>query len=159
MTCFRLLASWVAMAAAAMMLTACGGSSMFPSPSVAPPAASAPTIRPEEIVGKWGYGAYYNEKDRARTQTAAAAECTRPVVITRGPNGGVMMPVVNQAQAELTIKGGPGGKNFLGPPGEAGGDKDSEIISFDGRILVTRTVASDEVGHATSVYVRCGPKA
>jgi hypothetical protein len=154
---FRLLASSVATAAAAMMLTACGGMNMFPA--AAPPTAYAPSIRPEEIVGKWGYGAYYNEKDRARTQAAAGAECNRPIVITRGPSGGLMMPMVNQAQAELTIKGGPGGKNYIGPPGEAGGDKDSEIVSFDGKVLVTRTVAGDEVGHATSVYVRCGPKA
>jgi len=141
--------------AAATTLTACAQSTV--SSSVAP--TSAPTIRPDEIVGRWGYGAYYNEKDRARTQAAAGAECNRPITIALGPNGGLMMPIVNQGQAELAIKGGPGGKNFIGPPGEAGGEKDSEIVSFNGKVLVTRTVAADETGHATSVYVRCGPKA
>ena len=29
------------------------------------------SIRPEEVVGRWGYGAYHKEEDRARTEAAA----------------------------------------------------------------------------------------
>jgi hypothetical protein len=165
MRCFRLAATMAVTAVMAVTLTACGGANMFPSlppmfSSAAPQPASAPsTIQPEQIVGNWGYGAYYNEKDRRRTQAAAKAECSRPVTVSRGPNGGLMMPMVNQSQQELNIKGGPGGKDFIGPPGEAGAEHDSEIVSFDGKILVTRTVATDAAGRATSIYVRCGPKA
>lgn len=156
---FRVLTS-MAMVAGATMLAACAGSSWpgFTSPP-APQATVAPSIRPEELVGRWGYAAYYNEKDRARIETAAKGQCTRPVTISRGPNGGLVMPMVNQSQQELTIKGGPGGKNYIGPPGEAGAQQDSEIVSFDGNVLITRTIATDEIGHASSVYVRCGPKA
>ena len=152
----------VGLAVGATMLAGCAGSnlpSIFSSTPSPPPPPAAASIRPEELVGRWGYAAYYNEKDRPRIQAAAKAQCTRPVTISRGPNGGIMMPMVNQSQQELTVKGGPGGKNYIGPPGEAGAPQDSEIVSFDGNVLITRTVASDESGHANSVYVRCGPKA
>jgi hypothetical protein len=67
--------------------------------------------------------------------------------------------MVNQSQQELSIKGASGGRNFIGPPGDAGAEHDSEIVSFDGNTLITRTVAADEAGHVTSIYVRCRPKA
>ena len=44
---------------------------------------------------------------------------------------------------ELRLKGSPGGKNYIGPPGPAGGEKDREIVSFDGRVLVTRFIDKD----------------
>ncbi len=158
MSRFRILAS-VALTAGAAMLAGCAGSG-FPSlSSSTPPPPAVASIRPEELVGRWGYAAYYNEKDRPRIQAAAKVQCTRPVTISRGPNGGILMPMVNQSHDELTIKGGPGGKNYIGPPGEAGIPQDSEIVSFDGNTLITRTMATDETGHANSVYVRCGPKA
>ena len=71
------------------------------------------------------------------------------------------MHLADQAQPqELRVKGGPGGKNYIGPPGEAGGPQDREIVSFDGRILITRFVDQEVAGrYGTSVYVRCGPKA
>ena len=78
------------------------------------------SIRPEEIVGRWGYGAYHNEADRARTEAAARGQCGQPVVINRGPNGGVMMYLADSAQLqELHLKGSPNGKNYVGPPGPA----------------------------------------
>ncbi len=155
----RLPASVAAMVAGSLTLTGCASST--PTAAVAPDpiATYAPTIRAEQLVGRWSYGAYYDEKDRVRTEAAAKGMCGRPVTISRGANGGLVMPMVNQGQAELSVKGGAGGKNFIGPPGEAGGEHDSEIISFNGNVLITRTVASDGTGHANSVYVRCGPKA
>jgi hypothetical protein len=152
MNWWRVLGS-MALAGAGGVLAACATSSVAPQP------AASSSIRPEELVGRWGYAAYYDEKDRARIQAAAKAQCTRPVIISRGKNGGIVMPMVNQSGAELAIKGGPGGKNYIGPPGDAGGQQDSEIVSFDGNVLITRTIAADETGHANSVYVRCGPKA
>jgi hypothetical protein len=94
-------------------------SSPFSSSSDTPPpqtAATAPempaSIRPEEVVGRWGYGAYHKEEDRARTEAAARGQCGQPVVINRGPNGGVMMYLADSAQLqELHLKGSPSGKN------------------------------------------------
>jgi hypothetical protein len=61
---------------------------------------------------------------------------------------------------ELRIKGSRSGKNFIDPPGPAGGDRDREIVSFDGRVLITRFIDKDaDTRYGTMVYVRCGPKA
>jgi hypothetical protein len=116
------------------------------------------TIRPEEIVGRWGYGAYHNETDRARTEAAARGQCGQPVLINRGPGGGVMMYLADSAQLqELVLKGGPGGRNFIGPPGPAGGPQDREVVAFDGRVLVLRWINPDvQTRYGTGVYVRCG---
>jgi hypothetical protein len=61
---------------------------------------------------------------------------------------------------ELVLKGGPGGKNYVGPPGEAGQPNDREILSFDGRVMQMRWIDPEVLGrYGTSVLVRCGPKA
>jgi hypothetical protein len=132
-------------------------------PPMAAPAAVAEmpaSIKPEEIVGRWGYGAYHNDTDRARTEAAARSQCGQPVVINRGPNGGVLMYLADSAQLrELNLKGSPSGKNYIGPPGPAGGMEDREIVSFDGRALVLRWVNPEVVArYGTGVYVRCAPE-
>jgi hypothetical protein len=163
---FRLLAS---VALVAVLLSACATNpfSGFPSAEAPPPApppapAAIPempaSIRAEEVVGRWGYGAYHNEADRKRTEAAALKQCGQPVVINRGPNGGVMMYLADSAQLhELRLKGGPGGKNYIGPPGPPGGPQDREVVSFDGRTMVLRW-SSPEVAsrYGIGMYVRCG---
>ena len=68
-----------------------------------------------------GFTSYHREQDRARTEAAARAQCRSPYVISRGPNDGVMMHLADQRQpSELRLKGSPTGKNYIGPPGEAG---------------------------------------
>ena len=76
--------------------------------------------------------------DRARTEAAARAQCKQPYVIGAGANGGVIMHLADQATPqELRLKGSPSGKNYIGPAGPAGGEQDREIVSFDGRVLIT----------------------
>jgi hypothetical protein len=137
------------------------------TPPIEAPAAGAPTTpalpsqyKPEELVGRWGYGAYHNDADLARTAAAARAQCGQPVIINRGPNGGVMMYLADSAELqELVLKGSPGGKNYIGPPGEAGGPQDREIVSFDGRTMVLRWIDPEVAGrYGTGVYVRCAPE-
>jgi len=143
-------------------LALCACSSFSPSGQApAPAVVAAPeipsTIRPEEIVGRWGYGSYHNEADLARTANAARGQCGQPVVIDRGPQGGVMMYLADSAQLqELQLKGSQSGKNYIGPPGPAGGMQDREIVSFDGRTLVLRWMDPEVAGrYGTGVYVRC----
>jgi hypothetical protein len=116
--------------------------------------------RPEEVVGRWGYGAFHNESDLARTSAAARGQCGQPVEITRGANGGVMMYLADSAQLqELQLKGSANGKNYIGPPGNAGGPQDREIVSFDGRTMVLRWMDPEVAGrYGTGVYVRCAPE-
>jgi hypothetical protein len=154
------------LASIAVCVLALFGCTTNPPAVQAPPAEPAlgpempSSIRPEEIVGRWGYGAYHNEADRARTEVAARGQCGQPVLINRGPNGGVLMYLADSAQLqELNLKGSPSGKNYIGPPGPGGGVQDREIVAFDGRTLILRWM-NPEVAtrYGTGVYVRCGPE-
>jgi hypothetical protein len=118
-----------------------------------------PAFPPQDIVGRWGLAAYHKDEDRARTEQAAIAGCKQPYVITLGPTGGVMMHLADEATpTELRLKGGPGGKTFIGPAdSEPGGAQDREVVSFDGRVLILRWMDSEVQGrYGTMVYVRCG---
>ncbi len=158
---FRLLAG---AALCAMTLSACSTNPFShpePQAAMAPPPAVPEipaSIRAEEIVGRWGYGAYHNDADRVRTETAARGQCGQPVIINRGPNGGVMMYLADSAQLqELSLKGSPSGKNYIGPPGPAGGPQDREIVTFDGRSIVMRWMNPEVANrYGMGVYVRCG---
>ena len=152
-----LLAAGLALPGCSSMpsLSGFGGSSEPPPP---PAAQEMPSkFSPEEVVGRWGFTSYHREQDRTRTEAAARGQCRSPYVISRGPNGGVMMHLADQRQpTELRLKGSPTGKNFIGPAGEAGMAEDREIVSFDGRVLITRFVDPDAGNrYGNMVYVRC----
>jgi hypothetical protein len=151
-----------------IFLGACGSMSL-PSLTSSPPPAPEPgvapempaTIRSDEIVGRWGLASYQDPKDRARTEAMARSQCKQPYVITAGAGGGVVMHLADQATPqELRLKGSPSGKNYIGPAGPTPGEQDREIVSFDGRVLVTRFVDKDaSVRYGNMVYVRCAPRA
>jgi hypothetical protein len=151
-----------------IFLGACGSfslPSLTSSPSEAPEAGVAPevpaTIRPDEIVGRWGLASFQNPNDRSRTEAAARTQCKQPYVIGAGSSGGVVMHLADQATPqELRLKGSPSGKNYIGPPGPAAGEQDREIVSFDGRVLITRFIDKDAATrYGNMVYVRCAPRA
>jgi hypothetical protein len=150
-------------AALALVLCACA---RWGAPSPGPPAPAAmaplpPAFPPEDIVGRWGYAAYHNDTDRQRTEKNAQAQCNKPVVINRGPTGGVMMYLADDPKlTELRVKGSPDGKTYIGPDGEPGGSRDREVVTFDGRVLILRWIDPEIAGrYGTSVYVRCGARA
>ncbi|MCC8966928.1 hypothetical protein H8A95_32525 [Bradyrhizobium sp. Pear76] len=165
----RMVARFAAISALTTLLGACGSMSL---PSLSSNPAPAPTepgvapempasIRPDEIVGRWGLASFQNPADRARTEAAARGQCKQPYVIGAGQNGGVIMHLADQATPqELRLKGSPSGKNYIGPPGPVPGEQDREIISFDGRVLITRFVDKDAATrYGNMVYVRCAPRA
>src|SRR5262245_36235579 len=148
--------------ALALCLAACSSfstTSSAPEPGVAPEVPA--TVRAEELVGKWGLASYQNPNDRARTEAQAKAQCKQPYVIGAGTSGGVVMHLADQATPqELRLKGSRGGKNYIGPAGPPGGEQDREIVSVDGRVLVTRFMDKDAaVRYGNMVYVRCGARA
>jgi hypothetical protein len=161
--------------AAGLLLSGCGGMNFsMPSfsgggsdtPPPPPPEASGGPAMPskyssEEMVGRWGFTSYQKEADRARTINTARGLCKSPYVIAKGPNGGVMMHLADERQpTELRLKGSPEGRNYIGPDGAAGQPGDREIVSFDGRVLVTRYVDPDAANrYGNMVYVRCSPRA
>jgi hypothetical protein len=118
-------------------------------------------VRASEIVGRWGYAAYHNPSDRARTETNARGQCRQPYVIGQGPTGGVMMYLADSSQLqELRLKGSQSGKDYIGPAGPTPGMQDREIVSFDGRVLVLKFVDPEVDGrYGIGVYVRCAPRA
>jgi hypothetical protein len=158
----------LAVLAAGLMLAGCSGFSLpsfstsSDTPPPPPPAAAAMPSKyaPEEVIGRWGFTSYHKEADRARTVAAARGQCRTPYVIARGPSGGVMMHLADQRQpSELRLKGSSDGKNYIGPDGEAGAPQDREILSFDGRVLITRYVDPDAANrYGNMVYVRCGAR-
>src|SRR5277367_5022938 len=143
----------------AFFLAACSTNPQ-PVEQAAPMPSGLPAIpskyKPEEVVGRWGYGAFHKDEDLTRT-AAARGQCGQPVEITRGPNGGVMMYLADSAQLqELQLKGSQTGKDYIGPPGDAGGAQDREIVSFDGRTMVLKWMDPEVAGrYGTGVYVRC----
>jgi hypothetical protein len=163
----RTVTNFSVISALAILLGACSSFSLgtssptasAPEPGVAPEAPA--TIRSEELVGKWGLASFQNPADRARTEKQALAQCKQPYVIGAGQSGGVVMHLADQATPEeLRIKGSQSGKNYIGPAGPPGGEQDREIVSFDGRVLVTRFVDRDAATrYGNMVYVRCGPRA
>jgi hypothetical protein len=165
----RAVASLGVVSALTIFLGGCGSMSLpsfsSSSPSAPPEPAVAPdmpaTIRADEIVGRWGLASYQNPADRARTEAAAKAQCKQPYVIGAGSSGGVIMHLADQATPqELRLKGSPSGKNYIGPPGPTPGEQDREIVSFDGRVLITRFVDKDAATrYGNMVYVRCSPRA
>ena len=146
-------------ACSSMSLPSFSSSPATPEPGLAPEMPA--TIRADEIVGRWGLASFQNPADRARTEAAARAQCKQPYVIGAGSSGGVIMHLADQATPqELRLKGSPSGKNYIGPPGPAGGEQDREIVSFDGRVLVTRFIDPDAATrYGNMVYVRCAPRA
>ena len=125
-----------------------------------PPVVAAPAISPDQIVGKWGFAAYHRDSDRDRTIREAKAQCNRPYVISKGPNGGLMMNLADQPDlSELVLKSGPDGKVYLGPPGDAGTADDRIVTNVDPNSFTTNWVDPDNAArYGTSVYERCGQK-
>jgi hypothetical protein len=152
-----------AMVAAALTLALAGCAGQAP-PQVAvaaapPPEVDAPpgSIPAQDLVGRWGFVAYHKQADRARTEVAARGLCNQPYVIGPGPTGGIMMHLADQSQPEeLRVKGGPGGRNYIGPQGPAADTRDREVVSFDGRVLILRWIDPEVAGrYGTGLYVRC----
>jgi hypothetical protein len=125
-----------------------------------PPIAAAPSVNPDQLVGKWGLAAYHRDSDRTRTIKEASAQCNKPYVISKGPSGGVMMYLADQPQlSELVLKAGPDGKTYLGPPGPAPVADDRIVENVDPNSFTTVWVDPDNATrYGTMVYERCGQK-
>jgi hypothetical protein len=154
-------------AAPLLMLAGCSSfnisnpfSSEPPPPSAPPPAPIIPpSLRAEDIVGRWGLASYHREQDRARTEVAARGQCSQAYIISRSQTGGVLMlGHDNPTIQDMTIKGSPEGKTYIGP-GPVSGADDREVVSFDGKVLILKWVDPEVAGrYGNMVLVRCGPE-
>jgi len=168
----RLLPIALTIAVAGLLMAGCssfnmpsfsgfGSSADTPPPPAVEGSLMPSKYSPEEFVGRWGFTSYQKEADRARTIKTAGGLCRSPYVIAKGPSGGIMMHLADQRQpSELRLKGSQDGRNFIGPAEEPGGSaQDREIVSFDGRVLITRYVYPDAANrYGNMVYVRCSAR-
>jgi len=71
-----------------------------------------------------------------------------------------MMHLADEAQpSELVVKGGPGGKNYIGPPGPAPALEDREILQISENSMTLRWMNEETLKrYGTMVYVRCGAR-
>ncbi len=144
--------------AAALLIASCSGSGFnMNMPSLTGPAAAPPAYNADQIAGRYGLAAYQRDEDRTRTETEARQQCRQPYEIAKGPSGGLIMHLADQSEPqELQLKGLAGGKTFIGPEGDAGGQQDREIVSFDGKVMVLRWVDTEVASrYGTAIYVRC----
>ncbi len=111
----------------------------------------------DKMVGQWGVASYREDKDRARTEAMARTHCRNPYVITKGPTDGVMMHVADDPKVyELTFKGAPNGKVYLGYNAPPGHQQDREVVSFSDNNVVLRFVDPEiNTRYGIYVYVRC----
>ena len=133
----------------------CGGETPPPTPAIA-----TPSVNPDALVGKWGLASYHKDEDRARTMKEARAQCNKPYVISKGPNGGLMMNLADQpTPSELVLKAGKDGSTYLGPPGDAGTADDRTVMNVDPNSFTTVWVDPDNASrYGTMVYERCGKR-
>ncbi len=144
--------------AAALLIASCSGSGFnMNMPSLTGPAAAPPAYNADQLAGRYGLAAYQRDEDRTRTEAEARQQCRQPYEIAKGPSGGLIMHLADQSEPqELQLKGLAGGKTFIGPDGEAGGQQDREIVSFDGKVMVLRWVDTEVASrYGTAIYVRC----
>jgi hypothetical protein len=124
--------------------------------------AALPSAYPiEKMFGRWGVASYRDDKDRARTEAMARAHCRNPYVIEKGATDGVMMHVADDPKVyELTFKGAPNGKTYLGFNAPPGDPQDREVVSFSDNLVVLRFVDAEiNNRYGIYVYVRCTQRA
>ena len=155
----RHLLSAVIVPAAILLLAGCAPFSSEASPPPPPaPAALPPSLRPEDIVGRWGFSSYHRDQDRSRTEAAAREQCAQPYLIDRSSGGNVIMLGHDNPQPlEMILKGSVEAKTYVGPGSDPAGADDREVVSFDGRVLILKWVDPEIAGrYGTMVLVRCG---
>jgi hypothetical protein len=153
---------------AAVMLASCSStnntfSSLNPFASSTPDAPPAtplppPSLRADEITGRWGLASYHRDADRPRTEAAARGQCNQPYIIERSASGGVLMlGHDNPAKVDMAIKGSYENKTYIGPGPTPKGNDDREVVSFDRNVLLLKWVDPEIAGrYGIMVLVRCG---
>jgi hypothetical protein len=163
----RPLLTVVVLSASVTMLAGCSSFGSFSNPFASttamapPPSAPAvvpPSVRADEIVGRWGLASYHRDQDRPRTEAAARSQCSQPYKIEAAASGGVMMLGHDNPQVqEMTLKGSTDGKTYVGPGSDPAASDDREVVSFDGRVLILKWVDPEVAGrYGNMVLVRCG---
>jgi hypothetical protein len=115
-------------------------------------AAHAQSPRTEDLVGRWGVAAYWNDADAAKTTVQAKSFCNQPYVISKGANGAArMFEAFEGRPQDVTIQG----SQIVAVNGSPRATK--AIQSWNGSTLVFNYI-DDEAKrkYGNMVFVRCG---
>jgi hypothetical protein len=114
-------------------------------------ATSAQAQATDDLVGRWGVAAYWNESDAANVVQQARSFCSKPYVIGKGRNGGAMMfEAFHGRPQEVRVSG-----RQITPMD--GSTQTSKTISrWDGRVLVfSYDEAEAKRRYGNMVFVKC----
>jgi hypothetical protein len=68
--------------------------------------AQAQSPRTEDLIGRWGVAAYWNDADAAKTTAQARSFCSQPYVISKGADGTArMFEAFEGKPQDVTIRG------------------------------------------------------
>jgi hypothetical protein len=113
-------------------------------------AQSAP--KTEELVGRWGVAAYWNDADATKVTAQAKSFCNQPYIISKGANGGAMMfEPFDGKPKEIRIQSG----QIVAADG-SGSRTTKTITSWNGSTLVFNYVDEEaKRKYGNMVFVRC----
>jgi hypothetical protein len=114
--------------------------------------AHAQSPRTEDLIGRWGVAAYWNDADAAKTTVQAKSFCSQPYVISKGANGAArMFEAFEGRPQDVQIQGG----QIVAVNGSPRATK--AIQSWNGSTLVFN-YTDDEAKrkYGNMVFVRCG---
>ncbi len=120
--------------------------------ALAPAAAGAQTLRTEDLIGRWGVAAYWNDSDAAKITGMARGFCSQPYVVTRGANGAArMFEAFEGRPQDVTVQGG----RIVAV---SGSERTAKAIQrWDGSTLVFNYVDEEaKRKYGNMVFVRCG---
>jgi hypothetical protein len=114
--------------------------------------AAAQSLKTDDLVGRWGVTAYWNEGDAARMIAQARGFCSQPYVITRGPGGGaVMFEPFDGKRREMRVSG----NQIVAADGESRSTK--SISAWNGQALVFSYDEEEaKRKYGNMVFVKCG---
>jgi hypothetical protein len=112
----------------------------------------AQSIRTEDLIGRWGVAAYWNDSDAAKITAQARGFCSQPYVISKGADGSArMFEAFEGRPQDVVIKG----SQIVATNGSERATK--AIQSWNGSVLVFNYVNQEaRRKYGNMVFVRCG---
>jgi hypothetical protein len=116
-------------------------------------ATAQSSLRTEDLVGRWGVAAYWNDADAAKVTAQARSFCNQPYVISKGKNGGaVMFEAFEGKPQEVLVQSG----QIVAAAG-ASRNTTKAVQSWNGSTLVFNYVDDEpRRKYGNMVFVRCG---
>ncbi len=118
---------------------------------LAPAAAGAQSLRTEDLIGRWGVAAYWNESDASRIMGMARGFCNQPYIVSRGANGAARMFEAFEGRPQDVLVQG----NRIVAVG--GSNRTAKAIQrWDGNTLVMNYIDEEaKRKYGNMVFVRC----